>query len=64
MFMKSSAERNCSNCSNMGNRSICDFFWIDENEICDSYKKKEGKQHENIGSEGQTVLCQVSLSCV
>ena len=56
MFMKSSAERNCSNCCNMGNRAICDFFWIDENEICDSYKKKEGKQHENIGSEGQTVL--------
>ena len=39
--MKSTAEHNCHNCCNMGNRVICDFFWIDEDEICDKYRKRD-----------------------
>lgn len=39
--MKATKEKNCNNCKNMGNRILCDFFWIDENEICDKYKVKE-----------------------
>ncbi len=39
--MKATEEKNCKNCSNMGNRILCDYFWVDEDEICDKYKRRE-----------------------
>lgn len=40
-MMKATEEKHCGNCQLMGNRVICDFFWIDEDEICDKYRKRD-----------------------
>lgn len=40
----------CNNCCNMG-KAICDFFWIDANEICESYKQKEEDYGKRICKE-------------
>lgn len=45
--MKQKNGENCNNCGNMGNRSLCEYFWINEDEICENYKEKEEQNDEN-----------------
>lgn len=35
----------------MGNRAVCDFFWIDDNEICDSYEERTLMNSKNLKIE-------------
>ena len=49
--MQSTEEHNCNNCCNMGNRAVCDFFWIDDNEICDSYEERTLMNSKNLKIE-------------
>ena len=45
--MKQKTGENCKNCGNMGNRSLCEYFWINDDEICENYKEKEEQNDEN-----------------
>lgn len=48
--MKQKDGENCKNCRNMGNRSLCEYFWIYDDEICENYdRKKEEDDEQNKG---------------
>lgn len=45
--MKQKNGENCKNCGNMGNRSLCEYFWINEDEICENYERKKEESDED-----------------
>lgn len=49
--MQNTEERNCNNCCNMGNRAICDFFWIDDDEVCNNYEERTFMNSKNLQIE-------------
>ena len=48
---KAKDNESCSACMNMGNRRICEFFWLDDDEVCEHYKEKVATDGTRICKE-------------